>query len=134
MEMLIYIILSLLLAIAPLAVRTERAVHIFAGLFFGVQVVAVTLLLCFGRMDSLMLYIFKADTLAVVFHILMTAVLGFTLIHSSSYLKAENVSIASYKAYYTILMLLALAISCVYYSDNVAMTWVFLEYRGVQYL
>ena len=127
MEMLIYIILSLLLAIAPLAVRTERAVHIFAGLFFGVQVVAVTLLLCFGRMDSLMLYIFKTDTLAVVFHILMTAVLGFTLIHSSSYLKAENVSIASYKAYYTILMLLALAISCVYYSDNVAMTWVFLE-------
>ena len=121
------IILSLLLAIAPLAVRTERAVHIFAGLFFGVQVVAVTLTLCFGRMDSLTLYIFKADTLAVVFHILMTAVLGFTLIHSSSYLKAENVSIASYKAYYTILMLLALAISCVYYSDNVAMTWVFLE-------
>jgi hydrogenase-4 component F len=74
-----------------------------------------------------MLYIFRADTLAVVFHILMTAVLGFTLLHSSSYLKAENVSLTSYRTYYTILMLLALAITCVYYSDNVAMTWVFLE-------
>ena len=127
MEMLIYIIVSLLLAVAPLAVRSERATHILAGLFFGVQVVAIALLLVFGRVDSVMLYIFRTDTLAIVFHILMTAVLGFTLIHSSSYLKAENVSITSYKTYYTLLMLLAVAISCVYYSDNVAMTWVFLE-------
>ena len=74
-----------------------------------------------------MLSIFRTDTLAVLFHILMTAVLGFTLIHSSSYLKAEDVSTRSYKAYYTLLMLLALAITCVYYSDNLAMTWVFLE-------
>ena len=127
MEMLIYIIVSLLLAVAPLAVRSERATHLIAGLFFAVQAVACTLLLCFGRVDSVMLYIFRADTLAVVFHILMTAVLGFTLLHSSSYLKAENVSLTSYRTYYTILMLLALAITCVYYSDNVAMTWVFLE-------
>ena len=127
MEMLIYIIVSLLLAVAPLAVRSERATHILAGLFFGVQVVALSLLLVFGRVDSVMLYIFRTDTLAIVFHILMTAVLGFTLVHSSSYLKAENVSITSYKTYYTLLMLLAVAISCVYYSDNVAMTWVFLE-------
>ena len=127
MEMLIYIIVSLLLAVAPLAVRSERATHILAGLFFGVQVIAIALLLVFGRVDSVMLYIFRTDTLAIVFHILMTAVLGFTLVHSSSYLKAENVSITSYKTYYTLLMLLAVAISCVYYSDNVAMTWVFLE-------
>ena len=127
MEMLIYLILSVLLAVAPLALRTERATHIIAALFVAVQVVALVLLLCFDRVDSVMLYIFRADTLAVVFHILMTAVLGFTLLHSSSYLKAENVSITSYKSYYTILMLLAVAISCVYYSDNVAMTWVFLE-------
>ncbi|MBO5801658.1 MAG: hydrogenase 4 subunit F [Alistipes sp.] len=125
--MLIYLILSILLAVAPLALRTERATHIIAALFVAVQVVAIVLLLCFDRVDSVMLYIFRADTLAVVFHILMTAVLGFTLLHSSSYLKAENVSITSYKSYYTILMLLAVAISCVYYSDNVAMTWVFLE-------
>ena len=127
MEMLIYLILSVLLAVAPLALRSERATHIIAALFVAVQVVAIVLLLCFDRVDSVMLYIFRADTLAVVFHILMTAVLGFTLLHSSSYLKAENVSITSYKSYYTILMLLAVAISCVYYSDNVAMTWVFLE-------
>lgn len=127
MEMLIYIILSVLLAIAPLAVRSERATHLIAGAFFLVQVAAIALVIAFDRIDYVMLSIFRADTLAVLFHILMTLVLGFTLIHSSSYLKAEDISTRSYKAYYTLLMLLAVAISCVYYSDNVAMTWVFLE-------
>lgn len=127
MEMLIYIILSVLLAVAPLAVRSERATHLIAGAFFMVQAAAIALVIAFDRIDCVMLSIFRADTLAVLFHILMTLVLGFTLIHSSSYLKAEDISTRSYKAYYTLLMLLAVAISCVYYSDNVAMTWVFLE-------
>ena len=127
MEMLIYLSISVILAVLPLFVRSERATNIIAALFFTVQAAAIGLIFGFGRVDSIMLSIFRADTLAVVFHVLMTAVLGFTLLHSSSYLKAEGISTRSYKAYYTILMLLAVAITCVYYSDNVAMTWVFLE-------
>ncbi len=127
MEMLAYIILSLLLAVAPLAVRSERATNIIAGLFWVVQVAAIALLLGLGQVDKVMLTIFRADTLAVVFHLLLTVVLGFSLLFSSSYLKAENVSTNSYKTYYTLLMLLSVAITCVYYSHNVAMTWVFLE-------
>ncbi len=125
--MLSYIILSVLLAVAPLAVRTERATHYIATLFLLVQITAVGAILQLGLVDRTVLYIFRTDTLAIVFHILMIAVLGFSMLHSSSYLKAEGVSIRSYKAYYTLLMLLAIAISCVYYSSNVAMTWVFLE-------
>ena len=87
----------------------------------------IALIIAYKQIDVVTLSIFRTDTLAVLFHILMTAVLGFTLIHSSSYLKAEEVSTRSYKAYYTLLMLLAVAITCVYYSDNLAMTWVFLE-------
>lgn len=127
MEMLIYLVISVLLAVLPLLVRTERATNIIAALFFMVQVASIGLILGFERVDSVMLSIFRADTLAVVFHALMTAVLGFVLLHSSSYLKAEDISTRSYKAYYTLVMLLAVAITCVYYSDNVAMTWVFLE-------
>ena len=127
MEMLAYIILSLLLAVAPLAVRSERTTNIIAGLFWVVQVAAIALLLGLGQVDRVMLTIFRADTLAVVFHLLLTVVLGFSLLFSSSYLKAENVSTNSYKTYYTLLMLLSVAITCVYYSHNVAMTWVFLE-------
>ena len=125
--MLIFIIISLLLAIAPIAVRTERATNIFAGLFIATQVTALILVYVFDLHDAVMLSIFRADSLAVLFHALLTIVLGFTLLHSSSYLKAENVTTGSYRAYYTLLMLLAVAIVCVYYSDNVAMTWVFLE-------
>ena len=127
MEMLIYLVISVILAALPLFVRTERATNIIAAAFVAVQLIGIGLIIGFGRIDSVMLSIFRADMLAVLFHTLMTAVLGFVLLHSSSYLKAENVSTRSYKAYYTLVMLLAVAITCVYYSDNVAMTWVFLE-------
>ena len=127
MEMIIFILVSLIFAIAPLFVKTERATRILAGCFFLTQVAGIALIFALKHTDVVMLSIFRTDTLAILFHILMTAVLGFTLIHSSSYLRAEEVSTRSYKAYYTLLMLLAVAITCVYYSDNLAMTWVFLE-------
>ena len=125
--MLTYLIISLILAVLPLVVRTERMTNIIATLFFLVQVVGIALVVALGRVDGVMLSVFRADNMALLFHALMTVVLGFSLIHSSSYLKAENVSTRSYKTYYTLLMLLAVAITCVYYSDNIAMTWVFLE-------
>ena len=125
--MLTYLIISLILAVLPLVVRTERMTNIIATLFFLVQVAGIALVVALGRVDGVMLSVFRADNMALLFHALMTVVLGFSLIHSSSYLKAENVSTRSYKTYYTLLMLLAVAITCVYYSDNIAMTWVFLE-------
>ena len=125
--MIIFILVSLIFAIAPLFVKTERATRILAGCFFLTQVAGIALILALKHTDVVMLSIFRTDTLAILFHILMTAVLGFALIHSSSYLRAEEVSTRSYKAYYTLLMLLAVAITCVYYSDNLAITWVFLE-------
>lgn len=125
--MLTYIIVSLLIAIAPLASRSERMTNLIASLFALVQVASVALLFVFDRFDMALLTIFRTDTLAVVFHVLMIAVLIFSLIHSSSYLRAEKVTTRSYNAYYTLLMLLALSITCVYYSYNLAMTWAFLE-------
>jgi hydrogenase-4 component F len=113
--------------VAPLVARTERQTNILATLFFLVQVAGIALVIGLNKMDTTMLSIFRTDVLAVLFHALMTAVLGFALLHSSSYLKAEDVTTRSYKTYYTLLMLLAVAITCVYYSDNIAMTWVFLE-------
>ena len=125
--MLIYLIISVLLAVAPLVLRSERATNYVATLFLTVQVAAIAAILHLGLVNETMLTIFRADTTALLFHILMTAVLAFALIHSSSYLKAERVSTRSYKVYYTLLMLLSVAITCVYYSSNLAMTWVFLE-------
>lgn len=125
--MLAYLITSILLAVLPLFVRSERATNIIAALFFLVQVASIAVIFHFDLMDKVMLSVFRIDTMGVLFYILMTCVLGFALIHSSSYLKADGISTRSYKAYYTILMLLAVAITCVYFSDNMALTWVFLE-------
>ena len=91
--MLTYLIISLLLAVAPLVVRSERATQVIAALFFAVQVAAIVLVFVFDLNDSVLLSVFRADTLAVLFHVLMVAVLGFALVHSSSYLKAEQVTI-----------------------------------------
>ena len=110
--MLAYIILSLILAVAPLVLRSEKATNFVAALFFAVQVIAIAAILHLGLVDSVMLSIFRADSTAITFHVLMTAVLGFSLWHSSSYLKAEGISTSSYKAYYTLIMLLAVAITC----------------------
>ena len=93
--MIIFILVSLIFAIAPLIVKTERATRILAGCFFLTQVAGIALILALKHTDVVMLSIFRTDTLAVLFHILMTAVLGFTLIHSSSYLKAESVTTRS---------------------------------------
>ena len=87
--MLIYLVISLLLAVAPLVVRTERASNIIATLFFLVQVASIVAIFVLKLQDSVMLSVFRVDTMAVLFHILMVAVLGFTLIHSSSYLHAS---------------------------------------------
>ena len=125
--MLTYLILSLLVAISPLISRSERVTNLLATLFTIIQAASVVAIFLCERYDTPLLYIFRADALAVLFHALMVIVLGFSLVHSSSYLKAEKVTSRSYNAYYTLLMLLAVAISCVYYSHNVAMTWVFLE-------
>ena len=86
--MLTYIIISVLLAVAPLIVRSERSTNIIAATFFMVQVAAIAAIFHFDLIDSTLLSIFTADTTAVVFHILMTCVLGFALLHSSSYLIA----------------------------------------------
>ena len=84
----IYLLISLLLAVLPLALRSERASNIVSALFVLVQVAGITLILYFKMVDSVMLSVFRADTMAILFHILMTAVLGFTMLHSASYLKA----------------------------------------------
>lgn len=123
----LYLLVSLILAAAPLVVRTERATHLLSGLFVAVQAASIAAIFHFGMVDKTILSVFRADTLALIFHMLMLVILVCSMIYSSSYLKSEDISVRSYKAYYTLLMLLAVAITLVYYSHNVAMTWVFLE-------
>ena len=50
--MLIFLILTTLLALSPLVLRSMRATNIVAGLFFATHVAAIALLVGFGRWGS----------------------------------------------------------------------------------
>lgn len=123
--MIYYIVLSSVLALAALTVSSRRWVDIFSTLFFGVQAAFAVWLAAGGALDSTQLGIFTFDTLGMVFHVLMVVTLGFVIVHARQYLKDEPVG--SYRRFFTLLMLLSTAITCVYYANNAALTWIFLE-------
>lgn len=123
--MIYYIVLSSVLALAALTVSSRRWVDIFSTLFFGVQAAFAVWLAAGGALDSTQLGIFTFDTLGMVFHVLMVVTLGFVIVHARQYLKDE--SVGSYRRFFTLLMLLSTAITCVYYANNAALTWIFLE-------
>lgn len=120
-----YLILSILFASAAFLSRSRRAVDIAAGCFFGVQVVLAALLLSDARGSVGDLGIFAFDTLGILFHLLMVLTLGFVMLHSRRYLHEDTLS--AYRTYFALLMMLSTAITCVYYADNAAVTWIFLE-------
>ena len=64
MEMLIYIILSLLLAVVPLFARSERGANIAAALFMLVQIAGIALVICFKQI-GIIDQIYGSDTLIV---------------------------------------------------------------------
>ncbi len=120
-----YLILSILFASAAFLSRSRRAVDIAAGCFFGVQVVLAALLVSDARGSVGDLGIFAFDTLGILFHLLMVLTLGFVMLHSRRYLHEDTLS--AYRTYFALLMMLSTAITCVYYADNAAVTWIFLE-------
>lgn len=120
-----YLILSIIFASAAFLSRSRRAVDIAAGCFFGVQVALAALLLSDARGSVGDLGIFAFDTLGILFHLLMVLTLGFVMLHSRRYLHEDTLS--AYRTYFALLMMLSTAITCVYYADNAAVTWIFLE-------
>lgn len=123
--MIIYIVLSSILALTALAARSRRTVDIISGLFFCVQAAFAVRLAAGGALDSTELGIFTFDMLGMLFHLLMVVTLGFVIVHAQQYLKGEPVT--AYRIFFALLMLLSTAITCVYYSNNAALTWIFLE-------
>src|SRR5574344_1208069 len=124
MEMIIYFIVSCVPALAALVARSKGQVRVAAALFFAVQVAQLCNVAISG-FDSTSAQFFTFDALGVLFFALMIAVAGFVFLHSSEYLK-DN-ALGEYRIYFSLLMLLVTAITGVYFSNNVAVTWIFLE-------
>jgi len=120
-----YFLLSLLAAALTLAVRSKRQVLLTGGFFYGVQLLLAGSLLREGRIGSADALFFRFDEAGALFYALLCVVGLFVFIHSRAYLK-EN-TLKEYRLYFCLLMLLETAIAGVYFSDNIAVTWIFLE-------
>ncbi len=122
--MLTYIILTVLIAALVSLSRSRAAVRGVASLFFGLQAALAVWILC-GHVGAVSSRFFTFDELGTLFFLLMTVISTVAFFQSGRYLDSE--SLRQHKVYYISLMLLCMAASAVYFANNLAVTWVFLE-------
>lgn len=122
--MLIYLILALAVGVTVALMRDKYKVRNAASLFYLLQAgmaVAVSTVYA-GAHDSLF---FSFDKLGVLFFLLMTVVSSVAFYQSNRYLDTENTR--HFKIYHISMMALCISAAGVYFADNIAVTWVFLE-------
>ncbi len=122
------ILLFLIAAVASVLLislsRNRREAKGGAALFFGVQLLTAVALLVFGLGDTQLKFL-TFDAMGSVFFLLMALIAGLSFIHSDRYLDTE--SLREYRYYNIALVLLCVSAGGVYLSNNLAVTWIFLE-------
>ena len=121
----IYFLLSILTAAGTFFARSRRAVHAAGGIFYLIQSVLLVHLFFNGGYGSTSGGFFAFDAAGTLFFVLMCVVSAFVFTHSEAYLR-DN-SLPEYRLYFALLMLLTTALTGVYFADNIAVTWIFLE-------
>ncbi|MEG1612044.1 MAG: proton-conducting transporter membrane subunit [Alistipes sp.] len=123
--MILYFIVCLLLATTTLAVQQKRVVTLLGILFYTAHIALLSALIWGTLYSSVSALFFTFDALGTLFFALLTLVSAFVFAHSLSYLKGCN--LREYRLYFAFLMLFTAAITGVYFSNNMAVTWIFLE-------
>ncbi len=123
--MLYYLIISVLVASAAFVVRNERQLTAVGVLFYMVQCGFFAAVVACGWFDTYSVAVFRFDAVGMLFYALMVVVSCFSFFHSRAYLK--NTELRHIRFYAALLMLLTTAIAAVYFSENMAVTWIFLE-------
>ena len=124
MPLLIYFIVSALAVTLISLARSRRMAEWGGSLFYGVQLAAAVCILPLS-FDTTILKFFTFDATGCLFFGLMALISGLSFIHSNYYLDSE--SLREYKIYNVSLLVLCVSASCVYLSNNLAVTWIFLE-------
>ncbi len=118
-----YLIVSLLLAVATALLRRRTQVRAVGYGFYAMQ------LLCAAGLSwqagATQWQFFTLDPLGILFFVLMAAISFVAFYQSNSYLDREPPH--AYKTYNLSLMLLCTSATAVYFSNNLAVAWVFLE-------
>ena len=122
--MTLYFILSIAVAGLTLLARNKKTISLLGLLFFLIQ---ASLLgwICRGGYGQSVGNFFLFDAAGSLFFLLQQVVGIFVFVHSAFYLK-EN-TFKEYRLYFALLLLLMTAITGVYFSNNIAVTWILLE-------
>lgn len=124
LTMLFYILVAVVLAAATGLSRSRRMVCAFASLFFVMQAVFAVWCATGGAgVQSSMFFTF--DATGTLFMVLMALVSPFAFVHSFDYLRDNN--LPEFRLYNMLMVLLCTAVSAVYFANNIAVTWIFLE-------
>lgn len=120
----IYIIASVALAALLFVPRTRNAVQWLASCFYAMQA-ALAVWVLWGHVGAITSRFFTHDELGTLFFVLMAVVSAIAFFQSNRYLDREN--LARFKIYHISLILLCVSASGVYFANNMAVTWIFLE-------
>lgn len=117
------LIVALLSSALALSANSKRVLERYVMLFFILQA-------CFGiwavlNTGSRLLNLFTLDTMGVTYLVLMNVMALLTVWRSIRYLDQESLRVC--KIYYLALIGLSIALTGVYLSNNITVTWIFLE-------
>ena len=122
--LLTYILTGVILA-AVVSLAGNKVVQLMANLAFYAVQLAFGIWIVSGNIGSTQLDFFTLDNTGTLFFGLLCVISPLVWYHSRYYLDEETSP--QKRLYYALLILLCTSITCVYFSNNVAATWIFLE-------
>lgn len=120
-----YLIISFTIGVASFLNRKAWVRIIILALFLIVQTTLA--LYAYFNLNSESLTYFKSDALGVIFLLVLTLLSYSTIYHSYIYLKHRNDSSKSQSIYFSALIMLIIAMTCVYLASHLVIMWVFVE-------
>lgn len=122
---LVYLLFSSLIAVAALAARGRRTIHLAGTLFYLVQAAFGAWLFAGGGCDGSATTLFACDAAGTLFYVLLVLVSFWVFHHSETYL--SECDLRQTRTYFALVMLLTTAIAGAYFASNLAVTWIMLE-------
>lgn len=121
---LVYLILTGLAVAAVSLSESRKRVAAFAAVFYAVQLLFAGWAVTAGLGTDAFHYL-TFDRLGTLFHLLTAVIAPVAFYQSLRYLDTETVR--EFRLYNTALILLCVTVTGVYYANNAAVTWIFLE-------
>ncbi|MFI3266207.1 MAG: proton-conducting transporter membrane subunit [Rikenellaceae bacterium] len=122
--MYIYIIASLVIAALCALAKSRTMVRALSAVFVAFQIGFGVFIAC-NQFEAQSTMFFTFDHLGMMFYFVMAIIAALAFHISSDYLDKDELH--QFKIYTISMLLLCTSSACLYFSNNVAVTWIFLE-------